>query len=105
MSQENLQEQCQLLTTLLQECCFCVSDILLLWERWHTIRASNLTLDERLELSERGIPVFQMERDFPWSHDFNDVHCVSRIHLILDNLRFEVDGVDYVCRAAFFCHI
>ena len=52
MCKEHLQEQAQLLASLLEEGGFHVSDILLLGEGWCAIRAADLPLDHGLELAE-----------------------------------------------------
>ena len=52
MCQEDLKEDGQLLTALLQERCLHVSKVLFFREGWHAIRATNLALYQRLEFSQ-----------------------------------------------------
>ena len=52
MRQEDLKEEGQLLTALLQECRFHVSKVLLFGECRHAIRASNLALHHGLKFSQ-----------------------------------------------------
>ena len=52
MRQEDLEEEGQLLTALLQKCWFHVSKVLLFRECRHAIRASNLALHHGLKFSQ-----------------------------------------------------
>ena len=52
MRQEDLEEEGQLLASLLQECWFHVSKVLLFRECRHAIRASNLALHHGLKFSQ-----------------------------------------------------
>jgi len=63
MGKESIQEQTQLLATLLEESRFKITEEFLLWETWSAILSFNALLDEILEISQTWISVFDVETD------------------------------------------
>ena len=63
MGKESIQEQTQLLATLLEESRFKITEEFLLWETWSAILRFNTLLDEILEISQTWVSVFDVETD------------------------------------------
>ena len=90
--QEDLQEKRKLLCSLLQKGRLRVADVLFLWEGGRSISAANLPFHHGLELSDRGIPIFQVEGDVFGSDNVNDVIGEAFFsQLVFDHGDFKVD--------------
>ena len=63
MGEESIQEQTQLLATLLEESRFKITEEFLLWETWSAILRFNAFFDEILEISQTWVSVFDVETD------------------------------------------
>ena len=63
MGKESIQEQTQLLATLLEESRFKITEEFLLWETWSAILRFNALLDEILKISQTWVSVFDVETD------------------------------------------
>ena len=63
MGKESIQEQTQLLATLLEESRVKITEEFLLWETWSAILRFNALLDEILKISQTWVSVFDVETD------------------------------------------
>ena len=99
-----MEEQAELLASLLQESRLHVTNVLFLREARAAICTAYLTLDHRLEVAKGRVPILDVEGDVQWCNNFYKILRVALSRdLILYYSNFVCDCVDNIC-VLIFCH-